>query len=181
MIRITAQLDNELAQLAGKQMPFVTSVALNRTAVQARDQVRESLPKQFKLNNTWTQRAVRVKASSKINLLAQIEAPGYLAKHETGETVRPTRTRLLASMAPGVRKTQLMRALDQSFTVNMGPDRAGIFRRKGKRIQLLAWLTPEHDYDETLGFRDQVEHKVNERFSANFRQALSEALATRKR
>ncbi len=181
MINLTAQIDSELARIAGRQLPFATSLALNRTAAQARDRVRQKLPKQYKLNNGWTQRAVRVKPSNKINLLAQVEAPGYLAKHETGETVRPTKSRLLASLAPGVRKTQLARALDQSFRVDMGGGRFGIFQRKANRsIRLLAWLAPEHDYDETLGFEQQVRDEVGARFSPNFAQALSEALQTRR-
>ena len=184
MIKITAQIDNELARLAGDQLPFATSLALNRTANDARDAVREDLPGKLDLKNKGITRLVRSRASTKIRLLAAIEGPGFLAKHETGATIRPTRTRLLASLAPGVSKRSLVRALDTgtSFTTDMGGGRAGIFQRKARgRIRLLAWLTPEQNYDDTLSMEGTVEDVVQRRFSQHFADALGQAMATRKK
>jgi len=60
MIKITAQLDNDLAAMAGRHLPFVTSLAINRTANGARALVQERMPQRFRLKRTSIPKAIKV-------------------------------------------------------------------------------------------------------------------------
>lgn len=179
MIQITAQIENELAKIADKQLPFVTSRALNTTAIGARDLVRSNLPKRFKLHGTWTIRGVQAKMSSKNNLIAQVLAPGYLSIHETGGMRKPEKSSMLAAMAPNVAKKQI-RVRDKTFRKDMGNGHDAVFKRvgrKGRKIKMIAWLSNEHSYDERLHMGDDVNAYVQSKFSNNFADALAKALS----
>ena len=179
MIQITAQVENELTNLAGRQLPFVTSLAINRTASGARALVQERMPQRFRLKRTSIPKTIKVLASTKASLSAQVVAPGFLAIHETGGDMRPTSSSLLAAKTEGV-TTRALAKRDGTFRRDMGDGHAAIFKRagrKGRRIKLLAWLSPEHDFDERLHMEDDVREHVQERFSANFRDALAVALS----
>jgi hypothetical protein len=187
MIRITAQLENNLATLAGKQMPYVASVAINRTATGARDLVRENLPKRFKLRNKWTQGGIQARTSNKANLLATIVAPDYMAIQETGGDRTPTRSKLLAAPSAAMQSNRVIpkskrpRALlnGKAFIIGMRNGDAGVFERKGKKrgqIKLLYWLTDQQEYEERFEFESDIEGHVQKRFGANFADALANAL-----
>lgn len=178
MIQITAQIENALAEIAGDQLPFATSLALNRTANGARDVVRENLPKRFRLNRTSLPKSVKSVMSRKTNLVAMVTAPGFLGIHETGGTMTPTSSTMLAARADGV-KTRALRNREGTFRKDMGNGHEAIFKRKGKSIKLLAWLSKQHEFDERLHMADDVQEHVNAAFGANFRAALGQALATR--
>jgi len=187
MIQITAQLENDLADLAGKQLPFVTSLALNRTTVEARDLVRGNLPKRFKLRNNWTKNGIQAQTSNKNSLVARVMAPGYMGIQETGGTRTPERSKLLAAPSKAIQgnrvppKSKRPKALlsDRAFIIDMKNGDAGVFMRYGKKrgqIKLLWWLTDDQQYDERFEFERDVNDYVQDRFSANFLAAMTEAL-----
>jgi hypothetical protein len=187
MIQITAQLENDLATLAGKQLPFVTSLALNRTTVEARDLVRGNLPKRFKLRNNWTKNGIQAQTSNKRSLVARVMAPGYMGIQETGGTRTPERSKLLAApseqlqaskrvIPKGKRPKALLNG--KGFIIDMKNGEAGIFQRQGKKgkIRLMYWLGQEQSYEERFEFEDDVRTSVQSSFGDNFRQALAFAL-----
>jgi hypothetical protein len=179
MIQITAQLENNLAQLAGRQLPFVTSLALNRTANGARDEVRDNLPKRFRLRRASIPKAIKVLTSTKADLTAHVIAPGFLAIHETGGEMQPTSSSALAAKADGV-STRALRNRAGTFRMSLGNGHDAVYRRRGRnRLKLLAILSPEHEFDERLHMEDDVREHVQARFGANFRDALAQALASR--
>ena len=190
MIRLTAQLDSNLAAIAGKQMPFVASVALNRTAVGGRDLVRGNLPKRFTLRNHWTRGGVQARMSTKTDLVARVVAPDYMAIQETGGKREPTKTRLLAAPSDAVRSNHVIprerrpRAMlsDRAFIIDMPGSAAGVFLRYGKKrgqIRLMWWLSPEQSYEERFEFERDLRGYVAGQFSVHFAAAL--AAATEKR
>ena len=187
MIRINAQVDSELAKFASKQVPFAVSVALNRTAIEARDEVREGLPKRFRLRNNWTRGGIQTRTSTKTNLVARVLAPGYMELQETGGTRTATKSKMLAAPAEptsGVTpKSKRPRALIDSgkgFILKLRDGRRAVFERYGKKrkeIRIAYWLTEDQQYEERFDFADTVESRVNRRFSTNFAAALSHAMA----
>lgn len=184
MIRITTQLDNNLAAVAGKQLPYVTSVALNRTAIGARDLVRENLPTRFRLRNNWTKGGIQARTSSKTDLVASVVAPGYMAIQETGGDRTPEAGRTLSAPVEQAKSSRVIpkgkrpRALlaGKAFTIRMRDGDAGVFRRQGKDIKLLWWFTDQQSYEERFDFEADVKQHVNDRFSTNFAAALAQAL-----
>jgi hypothetical protein len=178
MIQITAQLDNDLAALAGRHLPFVASLALNRTANGARDEVRDNLPQRFRLKRASIPKAIKVLASTKADLTAHVIAPGFLAIHETGGEMQPTSSSLLAAKPEGV-TTRALRNRSGTFRRDMGDGHDAVFKRtgrKGRGIKLMAWLSPEHDFEQRLHMEDDVREHVSRRFAPNFAEALAFAL-----
>lgn len=187
MINLIAQIDTNLAQLAGKQLPFAASVALNRTAVGARDKVRDNLPRKFRLRNGWTRGGIQARTSTKSNLVASILAPDYMLIQETGGTRRPSKSRMLAAPVGAASGTSVIpkgkrpRALlgDRAFIIDMGGGNAGVFLRYGKKrgaIKLLWWLSEDQQYEDRFEFEDDVRDYVQDRFSSNFVAAMMQAL-----
>lgn len=186
MIRLTAQLDDNLAQVAGKQLPFAASLALNRTATGARDAVRDNLPKRFKLRNQWTKGGIQAQMGTKTNLLARVVAPGYMAIQETGGERTPNAAgRTLAapvadaSASRVIPKGKRPRALlaGKAFIIGAKDGDAGVYQRKGKQIRLMWWLSDSQQYEERFEFEADVKAHVGQRFSSNFKTALAQALA----
>lgn len=176
-IQLMAQVDTNLAKIAGKDAPFVTALALSRTAIGARDKVRAGLPKRFTLRNSWTRGGIQARTATKANLMAQVLAPGYMAIQETGGVRRPDRTRMLAapveakssSLIPRNRKPGGLG--DRGFLINFKDGRAGIFERFGRKkgqIRLLWTLSPTQDYQERFEFEDQVTTHVKTQFAQDF-------------
>ena len=190
MIRITAEIENNLVTLAGRHLPYVTSVALNRTAIGARDLVRENLPTRFKLRNNWTKGGIQARTSNRTNLVASVLAPGYMAIQETGGDRTPTRSKMLAAPSEAIQSNRVIpkrkrpRALldGKAFIIGMANGDAGIFKRTGKKrgqIQLLYWLTDQQQYEERFEFERDVQGYVQGRFSVHFAGALSQAVTGR--
>lgn len=187
MIRLNAQIDTELAKIAGRHGPFAASLALNRTAIGARDQVRENLPRRFRLRNNWTRGGIQARTSNKGSLMARVLAPDYMLIQETGGTRKPTRSKLLAAPAESMQsnsvipKAQRPRAMlsDRAFIIDMGGGDAGVFLRYGKKrgqIKLLWWLSDDQNYEDRFKFEADVRDYVQDRFSTNFIAAMMEAL-----
>lgn len=188
MIRLSAQIDADLAAIAGKQLPFAASLAINRTAIGARDLVRGNLPKRFRLRNNWTRGGIQARMGSKGSLVAHVLAPDYMRIQETGGERRPTRSKMLAAPAEEfkgnrvLRKAERPRALlsqGRVFIIGMPGGDAGVFERTGpkrQQIRLLYWLSDQHDYDQRFEFEADVREHVSDRFSTNFAAAVAQAL-----
>jgi hypothetical protein len=187
MIRLTAQIDSRIAEFAGSQAPFIASLALNRTAVGARDLVRENLPKRFRLRNNWTRGGIQTRTSTKANLVAHVLAPDYMLIQETGGERQPATAKLLAAPSEAMQsdrvtpKSKRPRALlaGKGFMIDMGGGKAGVFTRHGKKrgqIRLMYWLSDTQQYEERFEFERDVSAYVQGRFSVNFSAALAEVL-----
>lgn len=185
-IHLMAKVDSNLAKLAGNQLPFITSVALNRTATGARDLVRSNLPKRFTLRNNWTRGGIQSVMSNKSSLMAQVLAPDYMAIQETGGERSP---RVSSTLAAPAEKTNRVipkglrpRAMIQSgkaFVLPMSNGNAGVFQRTGKKrkdIKLLYTLSDQQSYEERFHFEDDVRAYVMTKFSVNFAAAFAQAM-----
>lgn len=187
-IQILAQLDTNLAALAGKQLPYVASLAINRTAIGARDAVRGNLPRRFTLRNSWTRGGIQARMSSKSSLMAQVVAPGYMAIQETGGERRPDAGRTLTapvaaaqsgSVIPKGKRPRALLGSGRAFLIRMRDGDAGVFSRFGPKrgqIELLYWLSDRQEYSERFNFEADVQAHVRERFSTNFAAAFAEAV-----
>lgn len=162
-----------------RQLPFALSLAINRVAVGARDEVREGLGSKFTLRNQWTIRGVQVLAGSKANPVAFVRAPGYMAIQETGG-VRPgawavPSPELRGGVIPkGERPKQQLAS--GAFELPLRKGGTGIFRRDGGRLRLMWWKREGQDYDARFGFAEDVTAYVQQRFPAAFAMAMDSAM-----
>lgn len=186
-IQLLAQVTANMQRTAKSQMPFVLSLAINRTASGARDSVRQKLPAKFTLRNQYTVRGIMARPGNKADPTAVIRAPGYMAIQEDGGTRTPGSGRKYLSAPAGdllgsrsvIPKHMRPRALlsSRAFIIDTqhGP---GVFLRHGKKrgaIRLLWWLAEEHRYEDRFEFEADVQDYVQDRFPEAFRLAMLEA------
>lgn len=62
---ITAPALKAMAELASKQVPYATALALTTVAGQARDRVKAQLPGEFKIRRPWTAGGIRIETARK--------------------------------------------------------------------------------------------------------------------
>ena len=190
-IHLTAQVSAHMERLAKNQLPFVRSLAINLTAVDARDDVRQDLPSRFTLRNTWTRLGIQVRPGNKDNPTAVIRAPGYMGIQETGGTLKPAGGfKMLSAPVEAGGKSNLIPKAQRptgigrkGFFVDMGGGEAGLFVRTGrkrKQIRLMWWLSKEQKFEERFEFEDQVREAVESRFAPNFARAFSQAMKTKR-
>lgn len=186
-IHLMARVEADMQKLAKKQLPFVASLAINRTAIGGRDHVRSRLPRKFTLRNNWTQRGIQARTGNKADPTARVLAPGYMAIQETGGSRESARGNLLAapakelqtgSMIPRAKKPRGLLLSDRAFTIKT-QDGVGIFLRYGRergQIKLMWWLEEEQKYEDRFEFETDLRDYVQDRFPQNFRIAMLEAL-----
>lgn len=83
-------LINSLDAFSPEQFPFAVSRALNRTAEQARDEVKAAIPGEFILRRNWIRMGIRYRPALKDNLVALVfSRDPFMARQEYGGEKRP--------------------------------------------------------------------------------------------
>ncbi|MEN6401125.1 MAG: hypothetical protein ABFD94_04215 [Armatimonadia bacterium] len=187
-IHILAKIDDRLHEIADKQAPFITSLALNKASIGARDVVKGNLPTRFRLRNNWTMRGIQSRMSNKANLVAEVQAPGYMGIQEEGGTREPdSGFRMLAAPGKALQGNRIIPKkkrpgavlADKAFIIGMPNESAGVFIRYGKKrgqIRLLWWLQADQQYEERFQFEQDVNDYVQDRFSSIFLSEWSKVI-----
>lgn len=82
-------------KVARKQLPFITKLALNKTAFIAQRIVRKEMPKRFVIRRSWTIRGIVVKQADKRTLTAFVYSrDDFMEKQETGGIHKARKRRL---------------------------------------------------------------------------------------
>jgi len=77
-------------RLARNQIPFATSYAINQVAADVRKEVKEALRDQYTIRNKWTEGGIRMNASTKKNLEAEVGSlDPYMKEQAEGGERRP--------------------------------------------------------------------------------------------
>jgi hypothetical protein len=198
MINITFKvegIDGLLRKLdiARKQIPFATALALTKTAQQAQQDVTAELPRIFDRPNPFTQRAIGYTRASKVDLTAKVfiraKQAAYLQRQITGGTRLPRGKGLaLPANAPidqfgNVRRAWLRQVKNRkdvfSGTVGGVP---GLWQRTGKGgargLKLLLAYEPRAEYTPRFDFAGLVKQSVQRHLQRNVRDAVAQAMRT---
>lgn len=176
----TASLD----RLAQKQIPFATSTALNKTAVEAQESIQAAIPHIFNSRKKWwgkNQRTgIRVRFAKKDRLIAKVYTTAYFARiQEDGGIKAPKQGKHIAVPTDDtprrMRKSNALRQAD-SRVFKAG---SSIYMRKSKKkIVRLYSLTPQATIKKRFGFVVMAEKVVMRRFEKLFHNQLEYALRT---
>lgn len=119
---------------ARKQVPFIASLTLNLTALEAQRQVRAGLSSRFTIRNHRVGQGIRVVNSTKRNLTASIgSVDTFMPRHELGATWRSRSGKSLA--IPDFRSGVLRRGASGSIPAALKPGRLlerGVDPRPGR-------------------------------------------------
>ena len=82
-----AKATEHLSELAQQHVPNAAAKALTRTAFDARDAVRDSLPERFNQRRPWISRGIGVTPAKPRTLMAEVwSRDRFMALQETGGT-----------------------------------------------------------------------------------------------
>lgn len=183
--------------IAHRQVPFMTSLAINTTASGARKAMVRQMHDAFtvRARRGFIDRSVRMRASNKrqrlIHAKLTIRDPFWI-QHEKGGTRRPgdvTRS-IVLRVNPKSRKGRAIRGVNTPKAVlakfpetfarkSMFGRKVLIFRRLQKRrLRLLFVVEPFVRIRPTLGFRKTVGAHVRENYVREFRAAAAHAFRT---
>jgi len=179
--------------IAAKQIPFATALALSKTAAQAQRDVTAELPRIFDRPNPFTQRAIGYQRASKANLTAMVfvrpKQAEYLRRQITGGTRLP-RGRGLALPADvpldqfgNVRRAWLRQVRNRRdvFSGTVGGV-AGLWQRTGKGgargLKLLLAYEAKAEYSPRFDFASLVKQSVQRHLQRNVREAVAQAMRT---
>jgi hypothetical protein len=183
--RFTRNMDDA----ARRHVPFAIARALTWTARDAQTDVRDELPKQFTLRNSWVKNGIRITPASKASPQAVVGSlEPFMERQETGGAKRSRGGHRIAvpkakpsRVIPRAQRPAAVRNKPRVFTVKTA-NGAGIFRRQGKQrypLQLLYWLKRGVQVKPAFGFKGTTGTTVQDRFGPNFIESVSQAMGHR--
>ena len=172
-----AQASEHLSDLAEKHIPNAAAKALTRTAFDARDAVRDSLPERFNLRRPWVKWGVGVTPAKPRTLMAEVwSRDRFMALQEAGGTKTGTSAIPLGPMAQKAR-TQVIPKSQWPGQVMAKKNvfyRAGsVFERRGeKRILALYLLRRQQKVEPRFGMADTVRSVALREYQRQMERAL---------
>lgn len=189
------EVKRNLTSIQKKQIPFATSVALNKTAFDVRENEQKGMDRQLDRPTPFTKRGVQVQKSTKRKLEASVFIEEKRAKYLKYQVYGGTRTpRRRVVMVPGDalarnrygnvpgwrRKRAQLLAKPGHFEANMRGV-SGIWRRKGKgrnNVELVVYYAPSAKYEQVYKFQEIAMKTAQGRFAIQFGRALASAIRT---
>lgn len=176
------QATSYLSKMAQQHVPKAAAKALTRTAFDARDAVRASLPDRFTLRRPWVSRGIGMTPATTSTLTATVwSRDWFMALQESGGTksgkisipLGPTAQIAQTKVIP---KTQRpARLLRQSAVFYRD---GTVFKRQGaERIVGLYLLRREHKVQARFGMTDTVRSVALSEYQRQMQRALHEELA----
>lgn len=176
-----AKATAHLSQAAKQRVPNAVAKALTRTAFDARDAVRETLPQRFTLRRPWVSRGIGVTPANPRTLSAEVwSRDRFMALQETGGVkvgklaipVGPMAQKARTQVIP---KSQWPRAMLAKKGVFVR--RGTVFeRRDKKRIVALYLLRRRQKVAPRFGMADTVRSVALREYQRQMARALREAL-----
>lgn len=196
-INVTSDIDAAMASVGDffrSQIPFATSVALNNSAFDIRNEiVTVTWGKAFKVRNKALPRVMfQVVKSSKTNLVAVVEqtldrdwpgrqaAGGVKTGHTGGRVAIPTTPDKMRNATGRIRaslKPARLAGTKGVFTVQSG-GRKLIFKRVRKKTQLLYSIVPSARIPKRFMFYEDATATAIRVFPGYWRLAMNEAIAS---
>lgn len=184
-----------LTDVHRRQLPFATSLALNWTLGDARDQLIDELPRRFTLRNTFLERGIRLRNASKRRLEGRVYTVDDILRVQIEGGVKTGHGHAIA-LPRGVRRNakgiirranrpRSLRRKPRHFVQKIRGGDRGIYRRRTKKRYPIEFLWRLHEgsvrIDSRFDFVGIVRRTVRRRWPRNFGRALARAIATARR
>lgn len=186
------KLTKKLSDLEKKQIPFASSLALNKLAVLGQRAAVRGLAVHIDKPTPFTKRGIRVRRSNKSNLVSAVFVQDiqaeYLRFAVFGGNRKPKGRALIIPVQQRLNqygnlpknKIKNLMARDDTFALVNSP-RAGIYQRlKNGRLKLLVSFKGGADYRSIYPFKQIVVKEVQKYVESAFRSSLQRALSSAK-
>lgn len=189
------EFERDLSDLARRQLPYATAVALNETAEAIRDNTDRALEKRLDRPTPFTRRGLTVFRAVKARLWADVFfrdiQARYLAWAERGGD-RPPKGRAIPvpvnvklNRHGSMPRNAMARARARADTFTPGPGSrlpAGLYQRKPKGgLTMLAAFEPSAHYEPRVPFGADAEKTARAFFPIALERAFRHAFATARR
>ncbi|MVO14820.1 hypothetical protein [Parasedimentitalea huanghaiensis] len=202
MLNIKANFDEAervLSDLARKQLPYATSLALNETAGHVKEAEERTIEQIFDRPTPYTKRALYFRRARKTNLTATIGVKSvqaqYLKLQVKGGRRTPKRKALVVPTGARLNKygnlpkgalSRLKRRKGVFATSASGGQRGhlpgGIYQRTGRKgrgpLKMLVSFEPRASYRKKYNFGPIAMRVARKRFEAAFVNGVRKALST---
>lgn len=196
-----AAAERLLTDIARRQLPFATAMAINDTADAVKRAEELSIASSFDRPTPFTKKGVGVRRATKTTLEARVEVKpvqaGYLGIQATGGTRKPKGRALLVPVGARLNKygnlpkgaLARFKSKAQVFVTSAGDRssrhlRPGVYQRtgsKGDGVKLLIAFEPGARYSPRFRFHDLAMRRARAVFADRFVERLTQALATARR
>ena len=173
----------DLSNLARKHVPFATARALTAVAYDARDEVREQLPKRFIIRRPWVAKGIGVERATKTDLEANVfSRDRFMALQEEGGVKTEKQVIPIGRMGQKAKSQVIPRsqrpgsliARKAAFYI------AGtLFERRGGGIQPLYLLGRSVRVQPRFGMEQTVRMVVLREFRRRLEEKLDIAMSSR--
>lgn len=192
----TAPIVRGFEDLARKQIPFATAVALTRTAKDAAEDVRNHLGDDFTLRSSWVARGITISPATKTRLRAEVRSRDkFMALQETGgdrvpstpgrDAVPVTGSAARPSKAAKSPRRVWPANLKRGYAVKRGSASTLIFARYGrgkKSTSRLLWVVSRAiNVAPRWHLQAIVERDAARRLPEHFKRELLKAIRTARR
>jgi hypothetical protein len=182
----------EINDIARNQVPFVTALALTRTAQKAQEAVRKILPDHFIIRRkAWASGGIRIEPATKANLMAVVkDINPYMGLQEFGGIKFPMGKNIAvplkgarASRRSGISEHNKPKELlhgGRGFIVTLvkgGRQFICVWRGPRKGLAFMYVLIPKAEIRAVYGFAETVQTTAQRVFSAAFAAAWEEVRA----
>ena len=176
-----AKATEHLSELAQQHVPNAAAKALTRTAFDARDAVRDSLPERFNLRRPWISRGIGVTPAKPRTLMAEVwSRDRFMAAQETGGTKSG---KLAIPVGPMAQAAQT-RVIPKSQWPGQVLVKKNVFycagavfeRRDEKRILALYLLRRQQKVEPRFGMANTVRSAALREYQRQMERALREEL-----
>jgi len=176
-----AKATEHLSDLVRQHVPNAAAKALTRTAIDARDAVRDGLPERFNLRRPWISRGIGVTPAKPRTLMAEVwSRDRFMALQETGGTKSGKLAIPVGSMA----QTAQTRVIPKSQWPGRLLAKKNVFYRAGsvferrdeKRILALYLLRRQQKVKPRFGMADTVRSVALREYQQQMERALREEL-----
>jgi hypothetical protein len=187
----TASFDRRTKRIA-QQIPFAMSTALNMTAYDARDQLREDLPHYFTIRSKWVSKGIVVTRANKNTLTAEVGSRDAFMKRQAHGGIKTALDAGSIAIPKAIRrhkgqKTTQSRwpgrlfAKGNHFLMELKSGDQGVFRvYKRKPPKLMYVLQKTVKVQKNWPFDVQVWIAVTKNWERNQLRAMVKALKTAK-
>jgi len=179
-VRVTLTADvttvsRRLGNYLGKQLPQATAQALTRTAFDARDAVRETLPQRFTLRRPWVAQGIGAQPATPLRLVAVVYSRDrFMRLQETGGE-KSGRIAIPVGRMAQIAKTQVIPKSQWPKALRGKPGvfvRQGVvLHRQGREIAPLWLLRRRQQVAPRLGMVETVSALLQPRFAIHLERA----------
>lgn len=186
-LQIKSKASDELATIAIKHIPFAVAKTLTQIAQQSQQEVRKSIKEKFfiRKKSGGFESSIRIKPATKTKLTAEVYTmAAFAALQQTGGVKQAKDGRLAIPSYQAI--SQVKKRTDSNspssylagdaFKIKTKSGAEAIASRKGKEFKILFFLRKSANINKRLDMIEITTNTVKDRFDAQLKGNVSEAL-----